>query len=120
MKRGMLGVIVIILILLFAIYRVVSSLSQAQVRDNLQEGRLYTSCSTCDAGIPLFDDIRPSRVTVATVPSGEACDVQAWYESYTMRPTLQAQYGGEFVEGAFYLVDCPSGDGWIEAQFTSR
>ena len=119
-KRSMGGTIVIILLIIYGIYRAYDASTRARVRQNLEEGRLYTDCSSCSTGIPLYSDIRPPVSIIARVPSGEECETSAWYESSVMKPTLESQYGGSFVDGVYYLVECPSGRGWIEAQFTTR
>ena len=118
-KGGRTGLIILILIV-YALWRVYDANQEANRNQRFMSGVFYVTCSQCPRGVPLYDDIRSNQRIISYIPVGEDCQSKAWYDGASSKTRLESEYGGTFVDEAFYLVECPSGEGWIRAENRGR
>jgi hypothetical protein len=110
-----------IIIILSALFRIVTTLEEVEVKNNLDNGILYIYCQNCPSDrAPLYDDIRYPITQIGSIAEKTRCSTNAWYESSTHKAELEAEHGGRFTNGVFYYVNCDGRIGWIEAQNTTR
>ena len=120
-KRRISGwyIFVIIILMVLAISGAYNAYENTRKKSNLESGVYYVSCSNdeCPNGVSLYDGIRLTQHTIGFIPVGETCQLEAWYDGGQARATLEAEYSEPFTPSAFYYVVCPSGEGWISAEY---
>lgn len=107
---------ILILLALYALWKI----GGAYEKQRFRSGIFAVTCSNCPLGVPLYDDIRPGQRAIGYLPVGEECQSKAWYDGVTSKATLEAEYGGTYLDDAYYYVECPSGEGWIMAEHRGR